>query len=220
MVRPGSFCPSCHRSLSVIDNIPLLSFLLSRGRCRYCGERISVRYPLVEFFTAVVLLVNYRLWGFEIEFFSRSLFFILVAAMAFIDGEFYIIPDRLSLGGLGIGLLLSFFPGDLLPKEALLGAFVGGGVLYVIAILGEWILKKEAMGMGDVKMMAMIGSFAGWAGVIITIFLGSLLGTIVFGPLNVRKRRLIPFGIFLAVGGLASLYYRDPIIRLYLSAFM
>jgi len=220
IVIPGSFCPHCQHPLTVIDNIPLASYLLSLGKCRYCGKRISIRYPIVELLTGAVFLLHYTIWGFELEFFTRTAFFLLVAAMAFIDGEFYIIPDRLSIGGMTVGLLLSFLPGEVTPQSAFFGAIFGGGLLLCVAWLGEKLLKKEAMGMGDVKMMAMTGSFLGWQGVLATLFLGSLLGTLVFGPLNIRKRRLIPFGIFLAIGGLMSIYFKDPLIRLYISAFL
>jgi leader peptidase (prepilin peptidase)/N-methyltransferase len=196
-----------------------VSYLLSAGKCRYCGSRISIRYPVVELVTALVFIIHYKIWGLEVEFFSRTVFFILVAAMAFIDSRFYIIPDRLSIGGLIFGLIISFFPGDLTPQNAFAGAILGGGILYGVAWFGEIILKKEAMGMGDVKMTAMIGSVVGWQGVLVTIFMGSLLGTLVFGPLNIKRRRLIPFGVFLALGGLISIYFTNPLVRLYFSTF-
>jgi leader peptidase (prepilin peptidase)/N-methyltransferase len=164
-------------------------------------------------------LLHFHLWGIETEFFLRSIFFLFLTAMAFIDGRYFIIPDRLSIGGLAVGLGLSTIPGDLSPLQSLAGALFGGGFLLGVAWAGERMFGKEAMGMGDVKMMAMIGSFVGWQGVLITIFLGSLLGTIIFGPLNLRKRRLIPFGIFLALGGLLAVYFQEPIIRFYISTF-
>lgn len=220
IVVPRSFCPKCSHALSIRDNIPVISYLINLGKCRFCGGSISVRYPMVELITALIFVVHFRIWGLEIEFFTRTLFFLLVLAMAWIDGDFFIIPDSLSLGGLALGLALSFLPGDLSPKEAFLGATAGGGFLFLVAVIGEWILKKEAMGMGDVKMIAMIGSFVGWQGVIVTIFVGSLVGSIIFLPLNIRKRRLIPFGIFLAFGGLIAVYFRDPLVHAYVSTFM
>ncbi len=220
MVIPGSFCPQCRHPLTIIDNIPLASYLLSRGRCRHCGKRISIRYPVVELLTAAIFVVHYTLWGLNPEFFTRTVFFLFVASMAFVDGEFFVIPDELSIGGMVVGLALSFVPGEISPQSAFVGAFFGGGLLLCVAWMGEKLFKKEAMGMGDVKMMAMIGSFVGWQGVIATLFIGSLLGTVVFGPLNIRKRRLIPFGIFLAVGGLLSIYFKDPLVRFYISSFL
>ncbi len=217
LVSPGSFCPDCQHPLSPGDNIPLLSYLLCAGKCRYCGSRISIRYPVVELITALVFIIHYEIWNLEVEFFSRTVFFVLVAAMAFIDSRHFIIPDKLSIGGLIFGLAISFFPGDLTPQNAFAGAALGGGILFGVAWLGEMVLKKEAMGMGDVKMTAMIGSIVGWQGVLLTIFLGSLLGTVVFGPLNIKRRRLIPFGVFLALGGLISIYFTNPIVRLYFS---
>ncbi len=220
IIAPRSFCPKCGHTLSVRDNIPLISYLINLGKCRFCDGSISVRYPLVELVTTLIFIVHFRIWGLETEFFTRTFFFLLVLAMACIDGEFFIIPDVLSLGGLALGLILSFLPGDLSPRSAFLGSIAGGGFLFLVAIVGEWVLKKEAMGMGDVKMIAMIGSFVGWQGVIVTIFVGSLIGSIIFLPLNIRKRRLIPFGIFLAIGGLIAVYFRDPLVHAYISTFM
>jgi len=219
LVLPGSFCPLCRHPLVVRDNIPLLSFLLLCGRCRYCGGRISLRYPLVEILTGIVFLLNFSTWGLHAESITRTLFFMFVTAMAFIDGQFYIIPDRLSLGGLLVGIGVSFLPGAISPADCLMGALFGGGLLLMVAWIGGYVFKKEAMGMGDVKMMAMIGSFVGWRGVLITLFAGSLLGTIVFGPLNIRGRKLIPFGVFLAIGGIISFYFADPLVHIYLSTF-
>jgi leader peptidase (prepilin peptidase)/N-methyltransferase len=170
--------------------------------------------------TAVVFLINYTLWGVEIEFFTRTVFFVFILAMALIDGQFYVIPDKLSIGGLVVGLAFSFLPGDLSPQSAFFGSVFGGCLLLGVAWLGERIFKKEAMGMGDVKMMAMIGSFIGLQGVVLTVFLGSLLGTLIFGPMNLRKRRLIPFGVFLGIGGLISIYFSDLIIRFYISTIL
>jgi leader peptidase (prepilin peptidase)/N-methyltransferase len=217
VVRPGSRCPECTHPLAARDNIPLFGYLLNRGRCRFCDERISIRYPVVELAIGLIFLLHFRLWGLGPTFLIRTVFVLFVTAMAFIDGRFFIIPDRLSLGGLIVGLALSFLPGDLSPQAALAGAALGGGTLFTVAWAGERVLRKEAMGMGDVKMMAMIGSFVGWQGVFVTIFLGSLLGTLVFGPLNLRRRRLIPFGIFLAVGGMIAVYFREPLVRIYIS---
>jgi len=220
IVEPGSFCPHCGHPLSFRDNIPVISYLLSLGRCRHCGGRISIRYPAIELVTAIVFFIHYKLWGVEIEFFTRTIFFFFVIAMAFIDGQFYIIPDRLSVGGLVLGLVLSFLPGDLSPQDAFVGSIVGGALLFGVGWLAEKILKKEAMGMGDVKMMAMVGSFIGLRDVLLTIFLGSLLGTLVFGPLNLRKRRLIPFGVFLGIGGMLSIYFSDFFFRFYNSTVL
>jgi len=179
-----------------------------------------VHYPLIELATAVVFLINYKLWGVEVEFYTRTVFFVFILAMALIDGQFYIIPDKLSIGGLVLGLTLSFLPGDLSPQNAFVGSIFGGCLLLGVAWLGERIFKREAMGMGDVKMMAMIGSFIGLQGVVLTVFLGSLLGTLIFGPMNLRKRRLIPFGVFLGIGALISVYFSDILIRVYLSTFL
>ncbi|MFN2382752.1 MAG: A24 family peptidase, partial [Gemmatimonadota bacterium] len=143
----------------------------------------------------------------------------LLLTIAVADARSYVIPDELSLGGLAAGLLLSLLPGPLGPLQAALGALVGGGVLWLVAVVGSWALKREAMGGGDIKMMAMVGAFLGWPGALLTIFLGALAGTVVFVPLSWRSGRLVPFGLFLALGAAITFYAGEPLLAWYLGYF-
>jgi len=205
IVTPRSHCPNCDTELSSRDNIPVVSWLLLRARCRNCGEPISAMYPLIELATAAIWAGMVWQHGPSLEAARGAVFFTILLGIAMTDARTYLIPDEFSLGGLVIGLLFSVPDG--LPGfgQAVLGAAVGFGVLWAVGTLGTWIFRKEAMGGGDIKMMAMVGAFLGWQGVLLTIFLGALLGTVIFVPISIVKRgKLVPFGIFLALGAAAT----------------
>ena len=205
VVRPPSRCPRCGHSLSWYENVPVLSWLALRGRCRGCGLPISIQYPLIELTVAVI-------WGGMVWWFGPGLaavagamFFTILLGIAVTDARAYLIPDEFSLGGLVVGLVL-----------AALGAAVGFGLLWLVAVGGTWLFKKEAMGGGDIKMMAMVGAFVGWKSVLLTIFLGALLGSLIFVPLTLAgSKRLVPFGIFLALGAAASYLVGPEILEWY-----
>jgi leader peptidase (prepilin peptidase)/N-methyltransferase len=202
VVRPGSRCPGCGRPLAWFENVPILAWIALRGRCRTCRAPISIQYPLVELAMGLVFVGNFVLYGPGLhapagewlralarpEWIVGCVFSTLLIAIALTDVRTYLIPDELSVGGMLIGLLLSLLPGGLTPLQALLGALVGGGLLLGVAWLGELIFRKEAMGGGDVKMLAMIGAFTGWRGVFLTLFLGALLGSILYGPIALAHR--------------------------------
>jgi leader peptidase (prepilin peptidase)/N-methyltransferase len=200
VVRPRSRCPQCGKGIAWYDNIPVLSWLLLRGRCRGCGNPISVQYPLVEIAAAIV-------WGYlgarhgpTIEALRGAVFGTILLGIAVTDLRAYIIPDEFTLGGLvlGLGFSLAGNPGLL---AAAIGAAAGFLLLWVVGAAGTWLFKQEAMGGGDIKMMAMVGAFLGWKGVLLTIFLGALLGSLIFVPMHLAgSRRLVPFGVFLALG--------------------
>jgi len=207
IVRPGSRCPACGRPIKPWENIPILSFLFLRGKCAGCGNRISWRYPAVELLTAVGFALI--AWGDGIGFplLRDAVFFSLLVPIVFIDIDHRIIPDELSLGGLMAGLALAFLPGGAW-RQSLLGAVVGGGILYATAALYEKATGREGMGGGDVKLLAMIGAFLGWKGAVLTIFLGSLLG-VAGGVWAMRKgqeglKTAIPFGPYLCVAALVA----------------
>lgn len=232
VVKPRSRCPACGNAIAWYDNVPVLSWLLLRGRCRHCGNRISVRYPLVELIVAAI-------WGASAfvavqaadaspagaglaalgEAARIALFLTILLGIALTDAEHYIIPDEFSLGGLVLGALLAFLPGGITPLEAGIGAVVGFGVLWLVAVLGEAAFRKPAMGGGDIKMMAMIGAFLGWGGALLTIFLGALVGTLVFVPIAWKTDRLVPFGLFLALGAAIAFYLGDPLVEWYLGFY-
>jgi leader peptidase (prepilin peptidase) / N-methyltransferase len=225
VVRPPSRCPRCGHSLRWYENVPVFSWLVLRGRCRGCGLPISVQYPLIELTVAVI-------WGGMVWWFGPGLaavagavFFTILLGIAVTDARAYIIPDEFSLGGLVIGLVLAALAGWNSFLVAALGAAVGFGLLWLVAVGGTWLFKREAMGGGDIKMMAMVGSFvgpkdgAGWwhgvLGVLLTVFAGALFGTIIFVPLSLRKKRLVPFGVFLAVGAAVTYIWGDLIFDWY-----
>jgi len=223
VVTPGSHCPACGAPIRWFDNIPVLSWLLLRGKCRVCRAAISPRYPLIELVNGALcalLFLRAREWP---ELLGGVFFASACVALAAIDGEFQILPDKITLTGLVLGLLLSFFSKTMGPWERFLGAAVGGGGLFLIAFLYEKIAGHEGMGLGDVKMLAMIGAFLGPAGVLVSVLLGSLAGSLV-GIAAIatgrgdRKMRL-PFGVFLAAGGLAALFFGNAMISRYRALF-
>jgi leader peptidase (prepilin peptidase)/N-methyltransferase len=228
IIMPPSRCPSCNIPIKPWDNIPIVSYILLGGRCRSCKSRISFRYPLVEFLNAALYALI--LWRFGFGWHS-VLYFAFSSALlviSFIDLDFQMIPDRITLLGIPIGFLAGSF---LLPdpfdrssllgvKESLIGMIIGFGFFYLVALLGSAIFKKEALGGGDIKMMAMVGALMGWKTVILTTFLGSLTGS-VFGILLIalkgkEKKSQIPFGPFLALGTIITLFYGQEIASWYL----
>jgi leader peptidase (prepilin peptidase) / N-methyltransferase len=216
VVRPPSRCPRCGQRVAWYDNLPVLSWLLLRGRCRGCREPISIQYPLIELATAA--LWGYLAWrqGLTLETLRGAVFGTILLGIAMTDARAYIIPDEFTWGGLALGLLLSLAGGLHSFTAAALGAAVGFALLWLVAVLGTWAFKQDAMGGGDIKMMAMVGAFVGWKGVLLTVFLGSLLGSLIFVPLTLAgRKKLVPFGIFLAMGAAASYLIGPPILAWY-----
>jgi len=155
-------------------------------------------------------------YGVSVHALTAGLFGTLLLGIAVTDARHYLIPDEYTWGGLVIGLALSLAAGVPGLLQAVLGAAVGFALLYAVARVGQWAFKEEAMGGGDVKMMAMVGAFLGWKGVLLTIFLGALLGSLIFVPLSLKKKRLVPFGVFLALGAGVTFVAGDAIIAWYL----
>jgi leader peptidase (prepilin peptidase)/N-methyltransferase len=207
IVSPRSRCPDCGREIRALENIPIVSFIALGRKCSGCGGAISWRYPAVELLTAVGFAVIFLLDGPGFTLLRDLLFFSLLIPIVFIDIDHRIIPDELSLGGLAAGLLLSFLPGGDW-KGSVVGALLGGGILYATAFLYEKIRGAEGMGGGDIKLLAMIGAFVGWRGTVATIFFGALLGS-VGGILSMRKggeglKTAIPFGPYLCAAALGA----------------
>ena len=216
VVKPRSRCPRCGRSLAWYDNVPVLSWLILRARCRGCGEPISVQYPLVELATAGIWA--YMAWrhGVSLETLRGAVFGTILLGIAMTDAREYIIPNEFTLGGLIIGVVFSAIGGFSGLATSLLGAAIGFGLLWLVAVAGTWIFREEAMGGGDIKMMAMVGAFIGWHGVLLTIFLGAFLGSLVFVPLLLAgQRKLVPFGIFLSVGAALSYLFGPTLVGWY-----
>jgi leader peptidase (prepilin peptidase)/N-methyltransferase len=230
IVRPSSRCPSCGTPIKIYDNIPVLSYLILGGRCRHCNTGFSVRYPLIELLNAVLYAIVFSRFGTAAPWvlLVYMLFTSTLIVILFIDLEHQIIPDRITLPGIPIAIILGstvlpdpFLRMELLGlKSSLIGFVSGGGSFYLIAVIGKAILKKDAMGGGDIKMMALIGGILGWKGVILTTFLGSLAGSVVGIVLIMLKGRewgsKLPFGTYLALGAFVSLIYGQEIMNWYL----
>ena len=217
VVFPGSHCPKCGEAIRWYDNVPVIGYVLLGGRCRACRDPISLQYPLVELATGLVWAGMFSYAGLSFEALRGALLLTILFGIALTDARFYIIPDQFSLGGLVLGLGLAFLPGGIDPIGALLGAILGFGLLEFVAIGGKWMFKKDAMGGGDIKMMAMVGAFLGMQGVLLTIFLGALLGSVIFGPISYKTKKLVPFGIFLAAGAVVTYGFGADIIAWYVT---
>jgi len=220
IVFPASSCPQCGHSIRFYDNIPLVSYLLLRGRCRSCGERISLRYPLVEGLTALMALLLFWKFGLTLKFAAVFLFVSALILVAFIDIDHQIIPDVISLPGIPICFLLSVFLMELPFMEALLGLVLGGGSLYLIAVLYELATKREGMGGGDIKLLAMMGAFLGWKSLLFILLVSSLVGAVVGIAVMWAKggdmKYAVPFGPFLSLAATAYLFVGDYAVNLLL----
>lgn len=220
-----SVCPKCSRQLKWYHNIPLFSFLLLGGKCAFCKEKISVRYPLIELLNAVAY--TFFFWRFDLtgQFFVYSFLGSALIIVFFIDLDFMIIPDSITVPGIVVGLAVSFMPGGLGIVPSLIGMVVGGGGLWLIAILGDFIFKKESMGGGDIKLTAMLGAFLGWQKVLLIFISSALIGLVVsivvmFFSSKLRENRMIPFGPFLALAAVLAISYGQQIIDFYVTNFL
>ena len=215
---PGSRCTSCGRALTWYDNIPILSWVTLGGRCRTCEASVSAMYPIVEAVTALAFLGGYLLYGLTLLALVRILFACALIVLFVTDLQHKILPNRITLPGIVIGFVCSIFlpPG---PRDSLIGIAVGGGVLYAIAEGYYRVRGEEGLGMGDVKLLAMIGAFLGWKLVLLTLVMASLSGSIVGVALIASKRGnmkyALPFGTFLAIGAVVSAGWGTPIVDWY-----
>ncbi|HEY7637031.1 MAG TPA: prepilin peptidase [Gemmatimonadales bacterium] len=216
VVRPRSRCPRCGRSLPWYENIPVFSWLALRGQCHGCRNPISVQYPLIEAATGLIWGYMAFRHGISLETLRGAIFLTILLGIAITDARAYIIPDEFSLGGLVLAVLFALAAGWSGLRAALLGAGIGFAFLWIVAAVGGRIFKQDAMGGGDIKMMAMVGAFLGWQGMLLTVFIGAFLGSVVFVPLALAGRRqLVPFGIFLSVGALITYLVGHRIIVWY-----
>ncbi len=223
IVRPASACPACETPIRFYDNIPVLSYLWLRGRCRTCGAGISIRYPMVELLGGLTALASFLKFGLSP---ATAVVFVFCAALeviAFIDIDKRIIPDRITLPGIPLFFAASFFVPGTGPVAAALGILIGGGSLLLIAWLYAAVTGKEGMGGGDIKLLAMIGAMVGWKGVLYTIFVSSAVGTVVGIALMLRAgkgmKMSLPFGPFLSIGAIAYVFFGSESIALYLRQF-
>ncbi len=220
-----SICPSCKEKIGFYDNVPILSFLILGGKCRKCKARISLRYPFVELLNAAAYLFLFSEFGLTTPFYAYSFLASVLLTIFFIDIDFQIIPDILTLPGIAVGLALSLAPHGLGIINSAVGVFVGGGVLYLVAIFGDWLFKKESMGGGDIKMAAMLGAFLGWQKVIFVFFASAVIGLVIslvlmYFSKRIRSTRMIPYGPFLAIAAMIAVIYGDAVISFYLNHFL
>ncbi len=233
IVAPRSHCTHCKRPIEWYFNIPLVSYLLLKGKCHHCHIHISSRYFFVELTTGILLTSVYQLSLTStaplLFFVFYSLFVIGLIVASFIDIEFYLIPDSISLGGIPLGLAASFLIPSVMDQStplwglliSLFSGFFGGALLLAIAVIGKMILKKDAMGMGDIKLLAMIGTFLGIEKVCLTLFFGSVVGSLISIPLLLMGKggwkSKLPFGPYLALGALLALFFGDTVWNWYFS---
>lgn len=216
LVFPASHCPHCNAAILPHQNIPVLSYLLLRGRCARCREPISPRYPLVELLTGVLFLLVYRRFGPTWEGAEAAILLGALLIISFIDLEHKLVPDLITVPGIVAGLLFSLLVPPAQFLNSLYGVVLGGGLFYLIALV-----SRGGMGGGDIKLIAMIGAFVGWKLTLVAMFAAILLGSLVAVALLIlklkRRKDMIPFGPFLALGALGALFYGHAIINWYFS---
>jgi len=220
IIFPASHCPKCHSPIKPTDNIPLLSYILLKGRCRNCKSKISIQYPIVELLTGLIYLIIYLIYGLNIQ----TLIYIILSSsliiIAFVDLNEQVILGVLSLPGIAIGLILSSFVPYISFINSALGVLVGGGIILIIRFAGSVIFKKESMGLGDIELAAMVGAFLGWRYIIISLFLGFFLGAlagIILILSKIKSREdVVPFGPFIVLGSFITLFWGEKILSWYL----
>jgi len=232
IVFPASHCPKCKTPIKWYHNIPVLSYLFLKGRCAFCGKKISVCYPLVETISAIFALMCFnKFFVGQGDLALAFIFYAFLCALIVITGidlKYFIIPDIISISGIIMGIIFSFiFPQIHHTANHLhalwlsvLSCLIASGTLFLIAVIGSVIFKKEAMGLGDVKLVGLFGAFLGYKYALLSIFLSSIIGSIfgigmiLFGKAKLQTR--IPFGPYLAAGAFLSLFYGDILIDWYI----
>jgi len=233
IVSPPSSCPRCGHRIRPWDNIPLLSYAILRGRCRDCGAGISFRYPLIEMVNGFFYLAVFLHTGPRISFFLLSAIVSMTLVLMYIDLDIQILPDVIDLPGIVIGCLMGWIHlGDLHPNlvlastllDSTAGALLGSGMLLAVAVIYKWLRKVDGMGMGDVKMLAMIGAVVGWRAVLPVIFIASMTGAIFGVSLSLRNRQglqfAVPFGVFLGLGFLIVIFFGHTLLQWYSSLLL
>jgi len=209
IVAPRSACPRCRGVLPWYDNVPLLSYLWLAARCRRCGNPISPLYPAVEAANAFLYGALFVAHGVRPETFLLAAFASAILALIVIDAQHQILPNAITLPGIAVGLAGSFVNPAVLPRDALVGAALGWAIPWTIGEIYRWVRGRAGMGMGDLKMLAMVGAFLGWQGVLFTLGLGSLLGALVGVPYALARGKgmqaALPFGTFLGLAALVDL---------------
>ncbi len=209
--------------MAAYDNFPLLSYVVLGGRCRHCRSSIPVRYPFIEAAVGAASLMSFLRHGVSLDYAAELAFVAAMLALVFIDFDHQILPNSITLPGVALGLALAGPRVDVSFRDAVLGALLGAGLLFLVSEAYFRLRKVEGLGMGDVKMMGMVGAFVGWKGVLLTLFLGSLSGTIVglivMAASKADLRTKLPFGTFLGMGAIATVYVGDRLIGWYTSLY-
>ncbi len=226
VVKPRSFCPGCNRQIAWYDNIPVLSYLVLRGKCRHCSSAISSRYPLVELLTSMAFFWFVLNAGLTVEAAHDCALAAILIALIFADLETRLLPDQLTIGGLVAGLLFALLPPSHRPSilDSVIGAIVPSGALWLVGYLYSKVRGREGLGFGDIKMLAMMGAFLGLALTLFALVAGSLLGSIL-GLLYIQlagkksSEYELPFGLFLGIGGLLALTVGPAALRWYDTLF-
>lgn len=220
VVFPRSSCPFCGGAVAARDNLPVLSYLMLRGKCRRCSAPISIRYPLVESATGALFGLCAWRFGPEPQWLVASLLCSLLLSLALIDLDHFVLPDKITLPGVFAGLALQPWIARTDFLDAILGALLGAGVLILIVNIWYWLREEEGMGLGDVNMLAMVGAFLGWQGAAVTLVAATVAGAVT-GLLLIAFRRMgsrsrLPFGVFLALGAALALFAGEEIADFYL----
>jgi leader peptidase (prepilin peptidase)/N-methyltransferase len=226
IVSPRSRCPQCRRPIPAFENVPIVSWVVLRGRCRGCAAKISFRYPAVEALTGGAALLAALRHGPSLELALEFSFVAAIIALVFIDYDHQILPDVITLPGAAIGLVASILREPIDFSDSIEGAALGAGSLFLVSEVYLRVRGVEGLGFGDVKMMAMVGAFLGWKGVLLTLFVGSLVGSLVGVVVLARAgrdgdglRTKLPFGTFLGVAAIACVYVGPRIIDWYSGLF-
>ncbi len=224
IIFPPSSCPNCDRRIKFYDNIPVVSYIFLRGKCRYCHQRIPVHYPVVELLTGLLSMALFIRYGLSYQYILSFLFIISLVLISFIDLHHQIIPDILSIPGIFAGIAVSFIPGHVVWVDSLIGAAGGGGILYLIALVFKKVTGRDGLGGGDVKLLAMIGAWMGWRALPFIVLLSSLSGIAIGGGALMLAgkgyRVRIPFGPFLSLGAIIYFFFGPQILRWYSHLFL
>lgn len=219
IISPPSHCPACHHRIRFYDNIPLVSYLILRGRCRDCGNTISPRYPLVELLTAAMSVVLFLRFGIDVRYLFSFIFTASLIVVTFIDLDHQIIPDVITLPGIPVFFLAAVGVMGVPVIESLLGIVLGGGSLYLIAVVYELLTKREGMGGGDIKLLAMLGAFLGWKSLFYILFVSSFLGALVGVALMFLEKKdmkyAVPFGPFLSIAAVSYLFFGQTVMNFF-----
>jgi leader peptidase (prepilin peptidase)/N-methyltransferase len=212
---------NCDNMIALYDNIPIFSYLWLKGRCRHCGVKIGFRYPTVELLGGLFALATFLKFGLTLEALIYFVFITSLLVVTFIDLDHRIIPDVITLPGIPIFFAASFALPHITYQDSLIGILAGGGSLYLVAWVYSLLTKKEGMGGGDIKLLAMMGALIGLKGVIFTIFVSSLVGTLSGLAIMLQSRKgmklAVPFGPFLSLGGIVYVFFGPKLIYWYLN---